>query len=137
MVRVEHAGNTIETVSIEPVLFHPEAEVTQQETQDLVVTVVEQTAVPQLVTALGTLMEVEVISAIKLVDPIDNILGRMAVNNVKKNHQTHAVGGINKLLQILGVSIATAGREEIVDLVAETGIVGMLHDGHQLDGIVS
>ena len=101
------------------------------------VAVVEQTTVPQLVTALGTLMEVEVISAIKHVDPIDNILGRMAVNNIQKNHQTHAVGGINKLLQILGVSIATAGRKEIVDLVAETGIVGMLHDGHQLDGIVS
>jgi hypothetical protein len=44
---------------------------------------------------------------------------------------------INQLLQILGGPVATARREEVVHLVPEAGIVGMLHDGHQLDSVVA
>lgn len=35
------------------------------------------------------------------------------------------------------ITIATAGSEKVGDLVAKGGVVGVLHDGHELDGIVA
>jgi len=35
------------------------------------------------------------------------------------------------------VTIAAGDGKEACDLVAEGGIVGVFHDGHQLDGVVS
>lgn len=99
--------------------------------------VVEQATVPQLVAAFGTFMEVEVVAAIEHVQPIQHILGRVAVDDVEQDGDAHAVRGVNQLLQVVWESVAAAGREEAVDLVAKACIVGMLHDGHQLDDVVS
>ena len=101
MVRIEHTGHTVEAVSIEFILFHPEAQITQKETQHLVASIIEQTAVPELMTALRTAMEVEVICSIKLIESINDVLGRMAVNHIEQHNQPHTVSCINKLLQIL------------------------------------
>ena len=44
---------------------------------------------------------------------------------------------IDQLFQIVWEAVATAGSEEAVDLIAKTGIVCVLHDGHELDGVVA
>lgn len=61
----------------------------------------------------------------------------MAVNNIQEDDNSHLMSGINKLLQPLGSSISATGCEKAVDLVSKASIIGMFHDGHQLNGVVT
>lgn len=137
VVSVEHAGNTVETETVKVVLLHPEAEVTQQESQNLVVAVVEESAVPELVSALCALVEVEVVTAVEHVQAVKHILRSVTVNNIQEDGDAHAVGSVDELLQLIRQTVATACGEEAVDLVAETGVVCVLHDRHELDDVVA
>lgn len=137
MVDVEHTGDAVEPESIKLVLLHPETKIAQEEPEHFMASIVEQTTVPLVMATLTTLMEVKVISTIKLIDTIRNILRSMAVHHIKQNNQAQAVRSIDEFLQILRGPIATASSKEVVHLVAETGIVRMLHNSHQLDSVVA
>lgn len=90
VMRVHHARDSVEPESIEHVLLHVETKVGKQESKDLVMTVVEETAeernefvssnvastpktkimdsrIPKLVSTLSSLVEVLVISSVELV----------------------------------------------------------------------
>lgn len=71
---VEHTGNTIETETIELILIHPESKVAQQKSENLMVSIVEQPAVPLVMATLAATMEVLVISTVKLVETIQDVL---------------------------------------------------------------
>jgi len=45
--------------------------------------------------------------------------------------------GVYKLHQVFWQAVTTAGSKEAVDLIAETGVVGVLHDCHKLNSIVA
>jgi phosphoenolpyruvate carboxylase len=137
MMNVEHAGYSVESESVELVLLHPEAKIAEEESHDFVMAIVEQSAVPLVMISLPTSMEVLVICAIELVETIENILRGMAMDHVKEDDQTHTMSSVNELLQILWRPVSAAGREEVVDLIAEAGIVRMLHDCHKLNHIVT
>jgi hypothetical protein len=137
VVSVQHARHSIETETVELVLLHPEAQIAKEEAQNFMATVVEQPAVPQLVSTLGTLVEVQVVAVIEHVEAIQYVLRRMTVHHIQQNCNAHTVGSIYQLLQIVWEAVPTACREEAIDLVSETGIVRMLHDCHQLDSVVS
>lgn len=91
MVFVHHARHAIKAEAIELVLVHPKAQVGKKEAKNLWVTIVEEARVPQVVTSTSTLMEVQVVSPIKVVEsvisaaskqcpcylPIEDILARM------------------------------------------------------------
>ena len=134
---VEHARHTIESEAIKGVLVHPEPQVAEQEPHNLVMTVVEKPAVPELVLALGATMEVLVIGTVKLIQAIKDVLGGVTVDDVEQHNNAQGVGSIHQLLEILGRAVSAAGSEEAVHLITETGIVGVLHDGHELNGVVS
>ena len=51
--------------------------------------------------------------------------------------QSHSVGGVDKALQLLRGAEARGRREEGGDVVAEGAVVWMLHDGHELHGVVA
>lgn len=136
-MKVKHASNTVEPESIKVVLVHPESQVAQEESEHLMVAIVEQSAVPELVLSFGTRVEVLVVCAIKLVQAVQDVLGSVTVNNIEKNNESQAVSRVDQLLQVLRRAISAAGGEEVVDLVAEAGIVGVFHDGHELDGVVT
>jgi len=74
VMNVEHTGNTIETETIELVLVHPESKVAQQKPENLVVSIVEQSAVPLIMATLAATMEVLVISTVKFVETIQDVL---------------------------------------------------------------
>lgn len=137
MVDIKHASDSVKSESIKLVLIHPEAQVAQQEPHHLMMAIVEESAVPLIMATLAAAVEVLVISAIKLVETIEHVLGCMAVDDIKEYDNTHAVRSVNELLEVLRRAISTARREEVVDLIAKTGVVGMLHDSHQLDHIVA
>lgn len=101
------------------------------------VTIVEQPAVPLIMASPATRVEVLVIGAVEFVQTIKNILGGMAMDDIQKDDKAQAVGGVDELLQVFRRTVPTARCKEVVDLVAETGIIGMLHDGHELDNVVA
>jgi hypothetical protein len=68
MMLVHHAGDTVETETIEHELVHPVAEVGEEESKDFWVPIVEEAGVPQVMASARTLVEVQVISSIKHVD---------------------------------------------------------------------
>lgn len=137
VMHVEHAGHAVEAEPVKAILFHPEAEITEQEAQHLVVTVVEETAIPELVTAFAALVEVQMVGAIEHVQSVKDILGCVAVDDVEEHDQSQTVCRIDELLKILGCAVSAARSEEVIHLIAEAGIVGVLHHGHQLDGVVT
>ncbi|KAI3492991.1 hypothetical protein L1887_42366 [Cichorium endivia] len=137
VVRVEHGGDAVEAETIESVLLHPEEAVAEQEAQHLVVAIVEQARVPELVPALGALVEVEVVGAVKHVEAVEHILARVRVDNVEEYGDTHGMRNVDELLEVLGVAVPAAGGKEVGDLVAKRGVVGVLLDGHELDGVVA
>lgn len=137
MVGVQHAGDSVESETIEVVLLHPEAQVAEQEAQDFVMTVVEQPAVPQLVSSLGTLVEVEMVAAVKHVETVKHVLRCVTVYHVQQDCDAHSMRSINELLQIVWEAITAACSKEAVDLVTKTRVVCMLHDGHELYSVVS
>jgi len=137
MMGIKHARNAVKSKSIKVVLIHPEPQITKKKSHNLVAAIVEQPAVPQLVLSLGTTMEIAAICAIKLVQAVQHVLGGVTVDYVQKHNNSESVCSINELLQLLRCTISTACSKEAVDLVAEAGIVCMLHDSHQLNNIVS
>lgn len=74
VVSVHHARHSVESETIKSVFLNEESKIAQQEPHHLVAAIVEQTRVPQLMAALGALVEVLVVASIKLVEAIENVL---------------------------------------------------------------
>lgn len=108
--------------------------------------------------AARSVVEEAGLSAVELVEAVEDILGGVRVHHVEEHDETVAVRRVDQLLQLLRVSVAaananaidqTAGRRrrssfhspgrrvKVGHLVAETGVVDVLHDGHELYGVVT
>ena len=116
---VHHAGNSVKPKSVKHVLVHVESQVGQKEPQDLVVTVVEQSAVPKFMSTSGSLVEVTVIRSVKVVQSILGVLGSVGVDDVEKDDHSHSVSSINQGLELVRGSISRRGSEKRIDLVSE------------------
>ena len=119
MVLVHHAGDAVEAEAIELEFLHPVAEVAQQEPEDFVIPVVEEPAVPEVVASFASLMEVEVVSPVKFVQTIKNVLAGVRVDDIKENCDTQAVGSVNQLFQVFWRTVAGARRKEACYLISE------------------
>ncbi|KAG5296014.1 hypothetical protein I7I50_08969 [Histoplasma capsulatum G186AR] len=137
MMHIQHTRNPIEPKPVKLILLHPEPQVTQQEPQHFMIPVIKQPAIPQLMLPLGTRVEIQIIRPVKHIQPVQHILGCMAMHHIQQHHQPQAMCGVDELLQLLWRAVAAAGCKEIVDLISKTGVVCMFHDSHELDGIVS
>lgn len=137
VVLVEHARNSVETETVELILLHPETQIGEQESHDLVVPVVKEPTIPQFVSSACAFVEVEVIAVVKHVKTVKDVLAGMRVHHVQQYGNTHAVCGVNQLLEVIWVAVAGRGCKEGVDLVAKGCVVCVLHDGHELDCVVS
>ena len=67
-MRVHHAGDAVKSETIEHVHVHVESEVGQEEPKNLVMTIIEETRIPKLVSAFYSFVEVKVVRAIEHVD---------------------------------------------------------------------
>lgn len=86
--------------------------------------------------AAWTIVEEAAVRAIELIQSVLNIFASMRVYNVQQYVETKAMRLINAFFQFIGVAVAAGSGIKTSDLISETGVVGMLHDGHQLNGIV-
>ena len=105
----------------------------------------------------SVVVKIAAVGSVKLVQPVDGVFRSMTVHNVQEHHNTKTVCRVDQLLQIFGCTVSTEitlligykiqlitkgivvpGRsKETRHLVAETCVVGVLHDCHQLNGIVT
>jgi len=61
----------------------------------------------------------------------------MGVNQVNDDAQTHAMGLINKILEIIGRAGPGGDAIEAGYMVPKTSVVGVFLDGHELDDVVA
>ena len=69
--------------------------------------------------ALRTAVEVEVVGAVELVKAVQDVLACVGVDYVEKDSQTHAMGGVDELLQFFRRAVSGACSKETSDLVSE------------------
>ena len=118
-------------------LVHPVLAVAQQEVQNLVLSIVKTKAVPCRMLAAASLIEVLARIAGKVAKTLHFILHRMAVNNIHNDRYAHTMSLIYQSLQFLRRAESAAGSEETAHMIAETAIIGMLLNGHNLDAIIT
>ena len=134
---VEHRGDAVEAEPVEVELVEPVLDVREQEVLHLALAVVEELRVPVGLVAGLARARVEVVRAVKFVDPLVEVLHVVGVHEVHDDRQPQFVGPADELLELLGGSEARRGGEEARDVVAERAVVGVLGDGHQLHGVVA
>ena len=118
-------------------LGHPVFEVGQQEVDDLVFVVVEALGIPGGVLTLTARMEELVVGAVKLVDALPGVLAGVGVNHIQKHGNAQLMGPVNEGFQLLRCAEPGGGGKEVGHLIAKGGIVGVLHNGHNLNGGVA
>lgn len=82
-------------------------------------------------------MEEAGVGAVELVQPVLNVLAGMRVDNVEHHVDSVLVRDVDHVLEVVGRSEAGRRGEEARDLIAEAGVVRVLHDGHHLNGVVT
>ena len=65
---VHHAGDAVKSEAIEHVHVHVKPKIGQKETKDLVMTIIEETGIPKLMSAFYSFVKVKVVRAIEDVD---------------------------------------------------------------------
>jgi hypothetical protein len=79
--------------------------------------IIEQTAIPEVMATLSAFVKVKVIATIELVQTVKDIFASMRMDNIQKDGQTKAMGGIDKLFQIFRCSISGTGSKKACHLV--------------------
>ena len=137
VVMVEHGGHAVEAEAVEMVFGHPEFQVAQQEVDDAGLSVVEALGAPGGVVALGAVVEELPGGAVEHIDALGGVLHGVGVDHVQQHAQPHFVGLVYQVFQVLGLAEPAGGGIEVRHLIAEAAIVGVLHNGHELDGVVA
>ena len=61
----------------------------------------------------------------------------MGMHDVEQHEHAHLVRAVDKVFQVVRLAVPTARGKEIRYLIAERGVVRVLHDCHQLYGVVA
>ena len=137
VVEVEHAGDAVEAEAVDAVFVEPEAAVGEEEAADLGLGVVEASGVPGGVVSASAMVAVEEVGAVLEADAFGGVLDGVRVDEVDDDAQSESVGVVDESLEVVGGSEEVADGEEAGDVVAEGAVEGVLHDGHELDGVVA
>ena len=137
VVVVEHGCDTVEPETIEMVFLHPELQVGQQEVDHAGLAVVKALGTPGRMVTLIAVVEELPDGAVKHIDAFGCILDGMGMDHIQQHPNAHLMGLVDQVFQILRPAEPAGGRIEIGHLIAKRTVVGVLHDGHQLDGIIT
>jgi len=119
VVEIHHAGDTIEAEAVKFVFFHVKPKIAEEEAENLVASVVEQSAVPELVVPFRSTVEVEVIGSVEHIETVKDVLAGVRMDDIEQNDNAHAVGRVNELLEFLRGTVARACGKETGDLVSK------------------
>jgi hypothetical protein len=85
MMCIHHARHAVEPEAVKLVLVHVVPQIGEQEAHDLVVAVVEEPRVPELVLALGALVEILVVGPVEFIKTVEHVFARVRVHDIKQN----------------------------------------------------
>lgn len=77
------------------------------------------------------------ICPVKPIDSVVNVVGGMRVDYVNDDEQTHAMGLVNQILEVVRGALARARGKVARHMVAERSIVRVLLDCHELNAVVA
>ena len=104
---------------------------------DIVLAIVKAKTVPSRMLVAVTGIEILIGVTGQIAQSLDLVLYGMGVNNVHDDGNAHPMGSVNKGLELLGRAETTGGSKERADVIAETAVVRVFGDGHQLDGVIA
>mmetsp|Transcript_39718 Transcript_39718/g.77744 ORF Transcript_39718/g.77744 Transcript_39718/m.77744 type:complete len:451 (-) Transcript_39718:756-2108(-) len=133
---VQDRSHSVEAEAVELVLLKPPTKVGEEEPEHLPRRVVVNARVPQRVVTLGALVKVVVRGAVKIVDAILDILGRVRVHHIEQHVHSEPVALVHKPLARVRVTRPRRGREQRSHVVPKRGVIRVLLDSHKLDGVV-
>ena len=105
--------------------------------KNFILSIIKQLGVPCLMVTSCTAVEELIIRSIKLIDTLARILRCVGMYHVKQHTDAHIMCLIYQIFQILWHTTSGCRCEEATDLITKGTVVRMLHNGHNLDGVVS
>ena len=137
MIQIEHGRDAIKTEAVEMVFLQPEFQIAQKEVNHFRLAVIEALGAPGGMITPTALMEELIGGAVEEVDALQSVADGVGVNNIQQDTNAHAVGLVDEIHQIFRCAESAGGGVETADLVAEGTVEGVLHNCHQLDGVVA
>lgn len=137
MMSVQHWCNSIKSVPVSIVLLKPKPNIAQQKPQHFVFTVVKDSTVPEWMVSFLISMKVLVVSSIPHVDPFIDIFSSMRMNDINYYFYSIFMCLINKFLKLMGFAKSWRYTEEVRDMVTKWAIIGMFHNTHDLNYVVT
>ena len=137
VVPVKHAGDSVETESVDMVFLHPVLAVGEKEVFCLILSVVEAARTPCRMAPLPSVVEVEGLLSVEVSEAFGFIVDRMRMNYVHDHGDAEAMSLVHKSLELLRSTEARAEGEEVRHLIAERTIVRMLLESHYLERVIS
>ena len=137
MIPVEHGRHAVEAETVEMELVEPVAAVRKQKMEHVRLAVVEAARIPGLVPALRSGVEILAVGAVEARKAVALVLDGMGMHEIHDHPQAHAMRRIHERLEVLGRAETRRRREEAGHVVAKAAVVRMLHDRHQLHGVVA
>ena len=137
VVVVQHGGHTVKPEAVKMVLRHPELQVAQQEVEHTGLAVIKTLGPPGGMIPLGSVVEELPGRSVEHIDSLSGILHRVGVDHVQQHPDSHGMGSIDQVFQVLGPTEPAGRGKEIGYLITEAAVIGVLHDGHELNGIVA
>ena len=137
MVPVKHAGDTVETETVDVIFLHPVLAVREKEVLCLILSIVEAARAPCRMPSLPAGIEIEVLLTIEHSKSLRLIVYRMRMNDIHHDRDSESVSIINKGLEFLRRTETRTQCIEVRHLVTERAVIRMLLKSHYLKSIIT
>ena len=138
VILIDHRGDAVEAEAVEVVLLQPEFQVGQQEMQHLVLAVVEQLGCSTPDGCRGRRQEVLVVGAVETWFRPSSTLADACECTTSSSTYSQLMRLIDQMLQVVRrAEEVRRGGKEVAHLIAEGAVEGVLHDRHDLHGVVA
>ena len=137
VVVIQHGGHAVKAEPIKVILGHPEGQIGQQEVDHFILAVIKALGTPCRVVTLGAVMEELPCGAVEHIDAFCGILHSMGVHHIQQHAQTQLMGLVDQIFQVLRLTEPAGSGVKIGHLITKAAVIGVLHNGHQLNGIVT
>ncbi len=138
VIIVKHRCDTIEAEAVEVIFLEPVFAVGEQEMEHFILAVVETQRIPCRMLAARTVgVEIQIVASVEQAYALVFVLHGMTVNDIHYHRYTLAVGLVDKFFQVVGRTETARGGKEIGHMIAKRTVIGMLLNGHNLNGVVA
>lgn len=134
---VQHRRHPIESKTVKLVDLLIPTQIGQQKPLHLELGIIEQSRIPQLMMTPRAGVEETRVRPVELVQPVQNVFTRVRVDDVQQDEYSQFVSSVDEPLELLRRAVAARSGVEARHLIAEAGVIRVLHYGHQLDGVVA